>query len=99
MPEKRNSKILQNPVHLNLKILGQKQKSKKNQVKNASRTQTKLPLITLEEDKNNSLSELEKLINTKTEIKNGETDVPIIKSDSANLMAKIKKVIKTEPFD
>ena len=55
--------------------------------------------IKVKEERNNSQSELEKLINTKTKIKNEETDVPIIKSDSANLMAKIKKVIKTEPFD
>ena len=55
--------------------------------------------IKVKEERNNSQSELEKLINTKTKIKNEETDVPIIKSDSANLMAKIKKEIKIEPFD
>ena len=51
--------------------------------------------IKVKEERNHSQSELDKIINTKTEIKNEETDIPIFKSESTDLMTKIKK----EPFD
>ena len=88
-----------------MKILGQKQKSKKESSEKCLKNIDKITSyyikndIKVKEERNNSQSELDKIINTKTEIKNEETDMPIFKSDSAYLMAKVKKEIKIEPFD